>query len=443
MTVLNTYTIERLLQKRIQTSSDPEELLILFKTVQKLGNSAISSVATVDDLPSVSEGVGKLYYVEEEQAIYFVRNQQVWWLLGAKDENFVWGMGLNTSGQLGDGTTISRLSPTKITGTFGEGFNNWTNISAGTDYSVAINNKGELWVWGNNALGKLGTNDTVNRSSPVTVAGGGTNWKQIRTGVTHSAAIKTDGTLWTWGNNAGGLLGTGTTINRSSPGSVAGGGTWVQACAGSIHTAAIDTDGRLWTWGNNQYGKLGDNTTVNRSSPVTTAGSGTTWKQVCTALNHTTAVKTDGTLWTWGNNANGKLGINNTTSQRSPVTTAGGGTTWKQVSAGDQHTVAVKTDGTLWTWGLNTSGQLGTGNTTARSSPVTTAGGGTTWNSLLAGSIHTAAVKTDGTLWTWGNNQYGKLGLGDTVIRSSPVSVPGINTWILVSAGANHTVGIA
>jgi alpha-tubulin suppressor-like RCC1 family protein len=301
-----------------------------------------------------------------------------------------------------------------------------------------------LFSWGNNYNGQLGDNTLTTRSSPVTTAGGGTNWRQVAGGYNHTAAIKTDGTLWTCGYNGYGQLGNNTTTNRSSPVRTAGGGTnWRQVAGGYNHTAAIKTDGTLWTWGNNGSGQLGDNTTSTRSSPVTTAGGGTNWRQVAGGGNHTAAIKTDGTLWTWGVNSLGQLGDNTTSTRSSPVTTAGGGTNWRQVAGGYNHTAAIKTDGTLWTWGYNPSGQLGDNTTSTRSSPVTTVAGGTNWRQVACGDDHTAAIKTDGTLWTWGYNVFGQLGDNTTSTRSSPVTtVTGGTNWQQVACGSSHTAAI-
>jgi len=150
----------------------------------------------------------------------------------------------------------------------------------------------------------------------------------------------------------------------------------------------------LWTWGRNNFGSLGDNTAPNRSTPVTTFAGGTNWKQVSCGRDHTAAIKTDGTLWTLGRNFNGRLGDNTTTNRSTPVTTFAGGTNWKQVAGGNSHTAAIKTDGTLWTWGLNGYGHLGDNTATNRSTPVTTFAGGTNWKQVACGGYHTVAIKT-------------------------------------------------
>jgi len=209
----------------------------------------------------------------------------------------------------------------------------------------------------------------------------------------YAKKIPIERSLYTWGNNGYGQLGDGTTTSRRSPGTVAGPkADWIAVSSGRVVTAAIKIDGTLWTWGGNNVGQLGDGTTTSRSSPGTVAGGGSTWCSASSGHCHTAAVKSDGTLWTWGYNSWGMLGDGTTTSRRSPGTTAGGGTTWCAVSAGRCYTAAVKTDGTLWTWGINGYGQLGTGNTTQRSSPGTVAGGGTTWSKVSAGYFHTAAI---------------------------------------------------
>jgi alpha-tubulin suppressor-like RCC1 family protein len=253
--------------------------------------------------------------------------------------------------------------------------------------------------------------------------------------------------LMTWGKNAYGELGDNTIVTKSSPvQTIAYGANWKQISAGGQHTAAIKTDGTLWTWGNNYYGQLGDNTSYNssKSSPVQTIARGTNWKQVSCGYGHAAAIKTDGTLWTWGQNYYGGLGDNTIIMKSSPVQTIAGGTNWKQVSCGpfDAHTAAIKTDGTLWCWGYNAYGKLGDNTTTNRSSPIQTIAFGTNWKQVSCGSGHTAAIKTDGTLWTWGAG--GSLGDNTILSRSSPVqTITFATNWKQVSCGfSNYTAAI-
>jgi alpha-tubulin suppressor-like RCC1 family protein len=360
--------------------------------------------------------------------------------IGIPPELWTWGFG--TLASLGTNDITDRSTPVT---TFAGG-TDWKQVSSGSFHTAAIKTDGTLWTWGAGTSGQLGTNDVTNRSTPVTTFAGGTNWKQVSGGNGHTLAIKTDGTLWTWGWGALGQLGTNDTTNRSTPVTTfAGGSSWKQVSGGGAFTAAIKTDGTLWTWGGNANGRLGTNDTINRSTPITTFAGGTNWKQVMgSSGNQTAAIKTDGTLWTWGQGTSGQLGTNDVTDRSTPVTTFAGGTNWKTLATRiSNHTSAIKTDGTLWTWGAGTSGQLGTNDVTNRSTPVTTFAGGTNWKQVGGGFTHTAAIKTDGTLWTWGAGNFGPLGTNDVTNRSTPVTTfAGGTNWKQVSSGAFHTAAI-
>lgn len=355
--------------------------------------------------------------------------------------NGLWTSGQNDYGQLGDGSTTNRSSPVTTSG----GGANWKMVSFANTSAVAVKTDGTLWTWGRNDQGQLGTGNTTNRSSPGTTAGGGTTWLRTAAGNNHIVAVRIDGSLWCWGRNTNGQLGDGSTTVRSSPVTTSGGGlTWFNVGCGSDHTIATKTDGTLWTWGLNTHGQLGDGTTTNRSSPVTVAGGGTNWRIPSTGgLEFSSAVKSDGTLWTWGRNQNGQLGDGTTTNRSSPGTTAGGGTNWDYCGNGAFFNAALKVDGTIWTWGLNTYGQLGDGTTNNRSSPGTTAGGGTDWRVVNTGDDSAYGIKTNGTLWTWGRNQLGQLGDGSTTNRSSPGSTLSESNWYSVGHGAAMLGGVA
>jgi alpha-tubulin suppressor-like RCC1 family protein len=358
--------------------------------------------------------------------------------IGIPPELWIWGSGAN--GRLGTNDTTDRSTPVT---TFAGG-SNWKQVSSGNLHTAAIKTDGTLWLWGGAGNGQLGTNDLTTKTTPVTTFAGGTNWKQVGSSTNHTSAIKTDGTLWTWGFGGSGQLGTNDTTQRNTPVTTFAGGTnWKQLSSGNSYTAAIKTDGTLWTWGSGVSGQLGNNATTNRSTPVTTFAGGTNWKQVGCGGGHIAAIKTDGTLWTWGRGLEGQLGTNDTTDRSTPVTTFAGGTNWKQVSSGDFHTAAIKTDGTLWTWGAGAAGQLGTNDTTQRNTPVTTFAGGTNWKQVSSSANHTAAIKTDGTLWTWGSGANGQLGTNDTADRSTPVTTfAGGTNWKQVSSGVGHVSAI-
>jgi len=376
-----------------------------------------------------------LFTVTATSATQGIARASVFLSIGAA----LWLWGRNNYGQLGTSNLINRSSPVQtISGT-----STWAQISSGPEHVGAIKNAGTAWLWGRNNYGQVGDGTTINRSSPVQTISGTSTWGSIATGDMYSGGIKTDGTLWMWGYNGWSQLGDNTFANKSSPvQTIAGGFNWKQvSVAGNFgnSTSAVKNDGTLWTWGRNNYGQLGNNTTIEASSPIQTIASGINWKQVSQGSLHTTAVKNDGTLWVWGHNDRGQLGDNTNINKSSPIQTVAAGTNWKQVAGGYYFTAAVKTDGTLWTWGANTWGQLGNnGYGTDISSPIQTIAGGTTWTQVTAGFNVSGAIKTDGTLWMWGFNNYGQSGNNTTTPfrQSSPVqTIASGNSWKQVSAG--------
>jgi alpha-tubulin suppressor-like RCC1 family protein len=393
------------------------------KTVAANDKLSKCDVYPVASLPCPANNIGRML-IDSTNYRYKVSDGTAWVngdLVKTGTQLWIWGQ--NNFGQLGDGTTIGKSVPIVLSGI------NWCCIASPYRNPVAIKTDGTLWTWGCNAQGQLGDGTTISKSSPITTAGGGNTWCALSGVDCHLTAIKTNGTLWTWGGGYGGQLGDGTTVNKSSPVTTAGGGTdWYLVSAGWNGTSAIKTNGTLWTWGKNSNGNLGDNTVVDKSSPVTTSGGGTNWCVTNIVHFATAAIKTDGTLWTWGRGINGSLGDGTTVDKSSPVTVTNGGSIWCKINGAYRSFYAVKTNGTLWTWGVNSNGILGDGTTTNKSSPVTTAGGGTNWK--IPGIE--SAIKADGTLWTWGLNGSGQLGDGTTVNKSSPVNVPGTN-WCSVS----------
>jgi len=354
---------------------------------------------------------------------------------------FTWGDG--NQGALGDGTAVDRSSPVQV------GDNDtWTSVQFRSGGAVAIKSEGTLWTWGNYASGKLGDDTGAKRSSPVQI-GSLTDWAAVSENMyNHCFTIKTDGTLWGWGKNTKGQLGVADTTDRSSPTQVGALTTWALVTCGYDFTHAVKTDGTLWAWGRNNRGQLGSGNTTYYSSPVQ-IGALTDWAYTSGKLSGrqygTHAVKTDGTLWGWGRNdvgsASGSVGDNTTTSRSSPVQ-IGALTTWATVSTAESHCHAIKTDGTLWGWGNNSDyGKVGNGSTVDLSSPVQI-GALTDWSKISAGWNSTTALKTGGTIWAWGRNIGGVLGDGTSTTRSSPVQIGALTDWDAVFNGGQNAGGL-
>ena len=349
-----------------------------------------------------------------------------------------WGSGFH--GQLGLGNTAYYSSPVQV-GTL----TNWKIISpsSGSSWVMSIKTDNTLWSWGYNGFGQLGLGNTTNYSSPVQV-GALTNWLTISSGYGHVLATKTDGTLWSWGLNQYGQLGLGNITYRSSPVQVGLLTNWLTISAGYLISAAIKTDGTLWTWGGNNVGQLGLGNKTNYSSPKQ-VGALTNWSKIFAAgyaNSFVLAIKTDGTLWSWGINTAGQLGLGNTTYYSSPKQ-VGALTNWSVPNTGFNFSVCIKTDGTMWSWGKNNNyGQLGLNNLSYYSSPKQV-GALTTWLNASSGQYHTLATKTDGTIWTWSRNNNGQLGLGNTTNYSSPKQVGILTNWSKAAAGLTSSFALA
>ena len=348
-------------------------------------------------------------------------------------ELYTWGQ--NTYGQLGLGNTTSYSSPKQV-----GALTTWLVIAGGRYSTAAIKTDGTLWSWGRNEYGQLGDGTTTNRNSPIQV-GALTAWSTISLGTFNSTlAVKTDGTLWSWGNNFRGQLGLGNITYYSSPVQVGALTTWLKVAGGSYFSAAIKTDGTLWTWGLGTSGRLGLGNTSNYSSPKQ-VGALTTWSKVNCGVNFVIATTTSGTLYAWGNNQFGQLGDGTATSRSSPVQ-VGALTTWLNIACGSYDTRATTSGGALWTWGRNNYGQLGLSNTSYGVSSPNQVGALTTWSSVTGGVWYTTANKTDGTLWSWGRNNYGQLGLSNTTDYSSPKQIGALTAWLIIASGYATSIAL-
>ena len=293
---------------------------------------------------------------------------------------------------------------------------------------------GKLYGWGYNQYGRLGLGNLIYRSSPTQV-GTLTDWKLITTDQDNSAAIKSNGTLWVWGQDIYGQMGQNVrNINRSSPVQVGSATDWAYVNTGSDSMFAIKNNGTFWVWGSNGNGKLGLNDNLlSRSSP-TQVGTDSNWYRVTMGGQGALALKTNGTLWAWGLNSTGQSGTNNLITFSSPIQ-IGTDTNWLKINKGpgtsDNSCIALKNNGTIWMWGDNSQGQLGLNDTLNRSSPVQV-GTGYDWNIINAANSGVMTIKTDGTLWGWGVGS-GRLGLNNTIARSSPIQIGTDNNWYDVS----------
>jgi alpha-tubulin suppressor-like RCC1 family protein len=340
--------------------------------------------------------------------------------LGIRSDGSLWAWGDNDHGQLGIGEPLSEQHfPVPVSlGTV------WSQVSAGGGHTMAIKSDGSLWAWGFNYWGGLGTGDPpVDHPSPVPVASG-LPWSQVSAGGVHTLGIKSDGSLWAWGRNFEGQLGAGDhPINHPSPVPVVSGLPWARVSAGGYHTLGIKSDGSLWAFGSNRAGQLGTgDQTFDHDIPVPVA-SGLPWPLVSAGSIHTLGIKSDGSLWAWGRNIDGQLGTGEdpTVDHDIPVPVASG-LPWAQVSAGWAHSLGIKSDGSLWGWGLGKNGQLGTGNPDPKSLPFQI-GNDLDWISVSAGDDFSLGLRSDGCIYSWGKNDHGQLGLNDTIDRFIPTLI--------------------
>jgi len=296
-------------------------------------------------------------------------------VMAIKSDSSLWAWGANGSGQLGDGTTISRYYPVKIMGDI-------ITVSAGEWHTMAIKSNGSLWAWGANRSGQLGDGTTISRYYPMKIMD---DVIAVSAGASHTMAIKSDGSLWAWGDNWLGQLGDGTTISRRYPVMIME--NVVMVSAGLWYTMAIKNDGSLWAWGDNSGNQLGDGTDINRHYPIKIMDS---IVAVSAGSMHTMAIKDDGSLWVWGNNLWGQIGdmsddfLLYRADNLFEVEQDGRRHTFDPqrprpikimdnifaISAGRYHSLALTIDGILFAWGDNHAGQLGNGVGVNSSKPI-------------------------------------------------------------------------
>lgn len=346
--------------------------------------------------------------------------------IARKADGNLYAWGQNIWGQLGDSSTTSRDAPVQVNA--GAAATAWKMVSVGEQFAVGIragtatttSSGGSLWAWGYNLNGQLGDGTQSNRAVPVQI-GKDTDWAYVSAGKSHVLAIKTNGLLYAWGRNSEGQLGDGTTLGKMTPTKI-GTATWLTVSAGGTHSLGLQKDGTLYTWGGNSDGQLGNGAAGSNVSTPAQIGTAT-YTAVAAGAQHSMAIGANGTLWGWGGNGAGQVGNND--GSGSGVTTPtqiGSDDNWAVIATGSLHTMGVRTDGTLWGWGSNAEGQLGDGNGDALA-PVQI-GTATNWVTVSAGIGHSFGLRTDNTLWGWGRNAEGQLGNGNNTPSPIPVNVP-------------------
>lgn len=360
--------------------------------------------------------------------------------IALKSDGTVWSWGLNSSGQLGDGQITYEDTPLEMTS-----LSDLVAVEAGAWHSVALKADGTLWAWGGNLSGQLGDGTTVGNATPGQVpALSGVS--AIAVSERHNLAVTSDRTVWSWGSNSNGQLGDGTMTDQPSPSQVPGLVDVLAVAAGAYHSIAVKVDGTVWAWGSNSSGQLGDGTTENRTSPVQLTGlSGVIG--VAASRFHSLAVKSDGTVWAWGHNGSGQLGNGTKTDQLAPVQVTGisdaiavsAHVGWWGIGG---HSLALRSDGTIWAWGNNNQGQLGDGTTTSSLTPVQVSGISDVVAIAAIGrpdfASQSMAVKSDGTVWTWGDGSHEDLSNAESTDDLTPVQLSGISGATDIASSGNH-----
>ncbi|NUU19302.1 hypothetical protein HP550_18800 [Cellulomonas humilata] len=322
---------------------------------------------------------------------------------------YTWGDG--QTGVLGDGTTADRSLPVRVLS--GE----WADVETSTWSDFAIRADRTLWGWGNDGWGQVGTGPGYGTLLPRQV-GTQADWGVVAAGYQHTMAIRTNGSLWGWGDNEYYALGTGPypgpePQTQDAPVKVGTDRNWASIAAGLFHSAGVRTDGTLWGWGANDPGPFGDPSGGTRTIPFQ-VGTDTDWAVVSSGGDsHTVALKKDGTMWMLMDAA----------------VQLGAGYTWVAIDVGWSFDVAIRSDGTLWTFGPFT--------------PLTQVGTDAGWVRASAGGGHGLALRADGSLWAWGANDDGQLGDGTTTARPTPVQVGLGRQWVDAAAGFQHSIAIA
>ena len=357
----------------------------------------------------------------------------------------VWSVGLNSSGQLGNNSTTNGLLAVPSRGLSGN-LSGIAEVACGDAFTLFLSANGTISAVGSNTNGQLGDGTRVNRLTAVPVAGL-TSVSFVCAGADRSFGVKSDGGVFAWGGDLFGAQGQGARGFEWSWSPLPQWSAFARAAAGSSHTLWLKADGSVWAAGRNLYGQLGNGLASDSLVPVQTqSGTGnlTAIQDVAAGTAHSLALAQNGAVWAWGLNSSGRLGDGTGTSRTKAVPAldaVGPISGTSAVAAGDAFSLALR-QSSVWAWGVNNLSQLGDGTTTSRSKAVpvlTTSGALTGITALAAGANHGVALKGDGTVWVWGYNNQGQLGLGNTLTQNRAVSIPGVNDALAIAAGSAQT----
>ncbi len=361
--------------------------------------------------------------------------------------------GRNDNGQLGDATMIERRTPVDVSG-LNSGV---LAIEGGVLHTCALTEGGGVKCWGNNGYAQLG-NGTWNQSTtPIDVLGLTHGMGAIAAGVWHTCALTEHGGVKCWGQNEDGQLGQGTTNSHTVPADVpeltnnihyiASGGNTDFGNYRNSHTCALTEGGGAKCWGSNWYGQLGDGTTTHSAAPIDVSGLSSGTLAITAGSSHTCALTGAGGVKCWGNNSSGQLGDGTTTARTTPIDVSGLSNGVRAVDAGEgayeSHTCALTESGGVKCWGANYFGQLGDATMIGRSTPVDVIGLSSGVRAIATGGYHTCALTEAGGVKCWGQNHYGQLGDGTDSDRNTPGEVSGLNSGVrAIVAGDWHSCAL-
>ncbi len=354
--------------------------------------------------------------------------------LNAQTSNELYTWGYNATGQLGVGNKNNKNTPQLIPG-------NFKFVSGGYDFSLAINQKGQLFSCGANGHGQCGDSDYRDHLV-LNQIGKDSNWKFVTTGWNHALGINSNGELFGWGTNMDFELATGndTIYNVFIPRKIGTDTNWVSASAGNYFSLAINSKGELYSWGGNGDGKLGLGNTIQQTTPQR-VGKESNWKKIVTGRDFTIAINSKGYLYGFGNNRYGQLGLGNLNRQYEPQR-IGNDSDFVEIAAGWYHVLAVKSNGELYSWGRNNSGQLGIGNKIDQTTPVRV-GTNSNWVAVATGSVSSLALNSEGKIFSFGDNSLGQMGVGLTKDQTIPNQIGTDSNWTFIASGTAHCLALS